>query len=82
MKPASPVILTWSELDRSSFACACFPVTILVPLERKETQPSFGTSLKKIGESVSVHELRQVGSVFLGKLFALLGETVRNDRWA
>ena len=26
----------------------------------------FGTSLKKIGERVSVHDLRQVGSVFGG----------------
>ena len=67
--PASPLKLTWSELDRSNFACACSEVTSLVSLERKETQPFFGTSLKKIGESMSVHELRQVFSVFWGKLF-------------
>ena len=44
--PASPVKLTWSELDRSNFACARSAVTSLVPLERKETQPFFSTSLK------------------------------------
>ena len=63
----SPIKLTWSELDRSNFACARSAVTSLVPLERKETQPFFGTSLKKIGESVSVLELRQVFSVFWGR---------------
>ena len=80
--PASPLKLTWSELDRSNFACARSAVTSLVPLERKETQPFLGTSLKNISESVSVHELRQAGSVFWGKLFALLGETGRNNPWA
>ena len=80
--PASPVRLTWSQLDRSNFACARSAVTSLVPLERQETQPSFGTSLKKIGRSAWVHELRQVFSAFWGKLFGLLGKTGRNDPWA
>ena len=80
--PASPVRLTWSQLDRSNFACARSAVTSLVPLERKETQPFFGTSLKKIGESVWVHELRQVFSAFWWKLFGLLGKRGRNDPWA
>ena len=80
--PASPVRLTWSQLDRSNFACARSAVTSLVPLERKETQPFFGTSLKKIGESAWVHELRKVFSAFWGKLFGLLGKTARNDPWA
>ena len=80
--PASPVRLTGSQLDRSNFACARSAVTSLVPLERKETQPFFGTSLKKIGESAWVHELRKVFSAFWGKLFGLLGKTARNDPWA
>ena len=42
----------------------------------------FGTCLEKIGESVSVQELRQVGSAFWGKLFALLEERGRNDPWS
>ena len=70
-----PLNLTLSELDRSNFACARSAVASLVPLERRETQPFFWYEFEKNGESVLVHELCQVGSVFWGKRFALLEET-------
>ena len=38
--------------------------------------------LKTIGESVSVHEIRQISSLFLVKKVALLRETGQNDPWA
>ena len=56
--------------DRNNFACARSSVTSLVPLERKETQPFFGTSLKK---SVKV-----CGYTSSAKFFGLLGKIVRS----
>ena len=68
--PASPVKLTWSELDRSNFACARSTVKSLVPLERKETQPFFVQVWKK---SVKV-----CGYTSSAKFFGLLGKIVRS----
>ena len=71
--PASPVKLTWSELDRSNFACARSAVTSLVLLERKETraQPFFWYRFER-------NRWKCVGSRAPPSRFGLLGKPFRS----
>ena len=66
---AFPENLTWSSLDRSFSAIARCTITCLVMSERRGVDPSFGLSLKKIGHSVSVHQLPKLSWIFWVKLW-------------
>ena len=58
---------TWSQLDRNTSAIARCTITSPVLSERRSFKPSFRSSLKKIGESVSVHQLAKISWIFWAK---------------